>query len=64
MLVPPRFHSGGDLGQHLHDLPAGDRGGHVLELGALELAGEVVARLRVRHQVRLPDSRGSASSMA
>ena len=47
VLMPARLDAGRDLGQHLDDLPAGDRGRRVLELGALELAGEVVARLRV-----------------
>jgi hypothetical protein len=42
MLVPARLDAGRDLGQHLHDLPAGNRRGLVLDLGALELARERV----------------------
>src|SRR3954453_3558269 len=42
MHVPARRDALRDLGEDLHDLPAGDRGCAVLELGALELAGELV----------------------
>src|SRR5256886_16265030 len=52
MHVPARLDAGWDLGEHLHDLPSGNRGWAVLELGALELPRERVDRLlRVRHGV-------------
>ena len=42
--VPAGRDAGRDLGEHLDDVPAGDRGGDVLDLGALERAGEVASR--------------------
>src|SRR3954451_14346657 len=46
MRVPARLDPGRDLGEHLDDLPAGDRGCAVLELGPLEFSGELVGGAR------------------
>ena len=43
--VPTGLDAGRDLGDHLHDLPAGYRGGPLLEDGALERGRERVGRL-------------------
>jgi hypothetical protein len=55
MGVPARFHADRDFGEHLHDLPPGDRRRAVLNLGAFERAGKRIARWlraggRIRHE--------------
>src|SRR4051794_31412132 len=49
--VPARLDAGRDLGEHLDDLPPRNRRCAVLELGALELVGQGVQRLR-RHRTQ------------
>jgi hypothetical protein len=44
MGMPPRFHARRDFREYLDDLPPGDRRRAVLDLGALERAGQRVAR--------------------